>query len=76
MGTYYDGTKLLSMTDLTGQRPEIYLTSGNRSIGKTTWFSRYAVKDFIKNLVVRDGIVIPNTTCRAPFAYAGAAART
>lgn len=49
MGTYYDGTKLLSMTDLNGQRPEIYLTSGNRSIGKTTWFSRYAVKDFIKN---------------------------
>ena len=36
----------------------------------------YFVKDFIKNLVVRDGIVIPNTACRAPFAYAGATART
>lgn len=47
MGTYYDGTKLLSMTDLNGEKPEIYLTTGNRSIGKTTWFNRYFVKDFI-----------------------------
>ena len=36
----------------------------------------YFVKDFIKNQVVSDGIVIPNTACRDPFAYAGAAART
>ena len=48
MGDYYDGTKLLSMSDINGEQPEIYLTTGNRSIGKTTWFNRYCVKDFIK----------------------------
>lgn len=48
MAEFYDGTKLLSMTDINGVQPDIYLTSGNRSIGKTTWFSRYAVKDFKK----------------------------
>lgn len=46
MGDFYDGTKLLSLTDLNGQQPELYLTTGNRSIGKTTWFNRYAVKRF------------------------------
>ena len=46
MADFYDGTKLLSMKDITGQQPEIYLTTGNRSIGKTTWFNRYCVKDF------------------------------
>ena len=46
MSDFYDGTKLLSMQDMNGSQPEIYLTTGNRSIGKTTWFNRYAVKDF------------------------------
>lgn len=46
MGEFYDGTKLLSMRDIDGNQPEIYLTTGNRSIGKTTWFNRYCVKDF------------------------------
>lgn len=46
MSDFYDGTKLLSLTDLNGQQPELYLTTGNRSIGKTTWFNRYAVKRF------------------------------
>lgn len=48
MGEFYDGTKLLSMQDIDGNKPEIYLTTGNRSIGKTTWFNRYCVKDFKK----------------------------
>ena len=46
MGTFYDGTKLLSMQDINGRQPDIYLSTGNRSIGKTTWFNRYFVKDF------------------------------
>ena len=46
MGDFYDGTKLLSLMDINGNKPEIYLTTGNRSIGKTTWFNRYAVKRF------------------------------
>ena len=44
MGDFYDGTKLLSMQDINGKQPEIYITTGNRSIGKTTWFNRYAIK--------------------------------
>ena len=46
MSDFYDGTKLLSMKDLNGNTPEILLSVGNRSIGKTTWFNRYAVKKF------------------------------
>ena len=34
---FYDGTKLLSMTDLNGDKPEIYICTSNRSAGKTTW---------------------------------------
>ena len=45
---FYDGTKLLSMTDLNGDKPEIYICTSNRSAGKTTWFNRYAVKKFVK----------------------------
>ena len=45
---YYDGTKLLSMKDLDGNQPEIYLCCSNRSAGKTTWFSRWFVKRFLE----------------------------
>ena len=38
---YYDGTKLLSMTDLNGKKPEIFICTSNRTAGKTTYFSRY-----------------------------------
>lgn len=48
MGKYYDGTKLLSLLDLEGNRPEIYMVTSNRSAGKTTYFSRYLVNRFIK----------------------------
>lgn len=47
MNNYYDGTKLLSMKDINGNTPEIYMCTSNRSAGKTTWFSRYFVKRFI-----------------------------
>ena len=45
---FYDGTKLLSMKDIDGNLPEIYLTTSNRSAGKTTYFSRYLVNRFYK----------------------------
>lgn len=44
---YYDGAKLLSMKDLTGNQPEIYLCTSNRTGGKTTYFSRYCVNRFL-----------------------------
>ena len=33
---YYDGTKLLSMKDLDGNKPEVYMVTTNRTGGKTT----------------------------------------
>lgn len=47
MSKYYDGTKLLSLKDLDGQRPEIYMVTSNRTGGKTTYFGRYSVRRFI-----------------------------
>lgn len=46
---YYDGTKLLSLKDLNGENPEIYLCTTNRSAGKTTFFGRLCVNKFIKD---------------------------
>ena len=45
---FYDGTKLLSLKDLNGETPEIYMCTSNRSGGKTTYFSRLLVNRFIK----------------------------
>lgn len=47
MSEYYDGTKLLSMMDLDGNKPEIYMVTTNRTGGKTTYFGRMCVKKFI-----------------------------
>lgn len=47
MNTYYDGTKLLSMLDINGNKPEIYMVTSNRSAGKTTYFSRLCVNRFL-----------------------------
>ena len=46
---YYDGTKLLSLKNLNGNTPEIYLCTTNRTGGKTTYFGRMLVNRFIKN---------------------------
>lgn len=43
---YYDGTKLLSMLDINGNKPEIYIVETNRSGGKTTYFGRLAINRF------------------------------
>lgn len=41
--TYYDGTKLLSLKDINGRKPEIYICTANRTAGKTTYFGRLCV---------------------------------
>ena len=46
---YYDGTKLLSMSDIDGNKPEIYVVTTNRSGGKTTYFSRLCVRRFLNH---------------------------
>lgn len=48
MGQYYDGTKLLSMKDINGNKPEIYICTTNRTAGKTTYFGRLCVNRWIK----------------------------
>lgn len=50
MNKYYDGTKLLSLKDLNGKTPEIYMCTSNRSAGKTTYFARLLVNKFFNNV--------------------------
>lgn len=45
---FYDGNKLMTMLDLDGNKPELYLCTTNRSAGKTTYFSRYLVRRFLR----------------------------
>ena len=46
MGEYYDGTKLLSMKDINGNTPEIFMCTTNRTGGKTTYFNRLCSNRF------------------------------
>lgn len=48
MSKFYDGTKLLSLLDLNGKKPEIYMCTSNRSAGKTTYFNRLCVNRWLK----------------------------
>lgn len=43
---YYDGTKLLSLSDINGEKPEIIMCTTNRTGGKTTYFNRLCVNRF------------------------------
>lgn len=44
----YDGTKLLSLRDINGKQPEIYICTTNRTGGKTTYFNRLLFNRFVK----------------------------
>lgn len=46
---YYDGKKLLEKTDLDGEKPEIYICTGNRAAGKSYYFKRFLIQQFLKN---------------------------
>ena len=48
MPEYYDGTKLLSLSDINGDKPEIYMCTANNTAGKTTYFSRLLVNKFLQ----------------------------
>lgn len=49
MPKYYDGTKLLSMKDINGNTPEIYIVTSNNTAGKTTYFNRYVLNRFLNH---------------------------
>ena len=48
MSKFYDGTKLLSLKDINGKVPEIFMCTTNRSGGKTTYFNRLLVNRYLK----------------------------
>lgn len=47
--SYYDGTKLLSLQDIDGKKPELYLCTTNRTAGKTTYFARLLINRYKKS---------------------------
>ena len=49
MSKYYNGAKLLSLKDINGEIPEIYICTTNRTGGKTTFFNRLAMNRFLKH---------------------------
>lgn len=49
MPKFYDGRKLLSLKDINKKEPLIFICTSNRSAGKTTFFNKYLVDEFIKN---------------------------
>ena len=49
LSKYYDGTKLLSLKDINGEKPEIYICTTNRTGGKTTYFGRLLVNRWLEN---------------------------
>lgn len=48
MSNFYDGTKLLTLKDLEGNTPEIYMCVGNRTAGKTYYFKRMLLRRYLK----------------------------
>lgn len=44
---YYEGTKLLSLRDINGDIPEIFMCTTNRTGGKTTYFNRMMINRFL-----------------------------
>lgn len=57
MNNYYDGTKLLSMKDIEGNTPEIFIVTTNRSGGKTTYFGRMLINNFKKKKIRKFAIL-------------------
>lgn len=46
---FYDGVKLLSLKDINGNTPEIYMSTSNRNAGKTTYYNRWVMNRFLKH---------------------------
>lgn len=46
---YYDGKQLLSMKDIDGEVPGIYMVVSNRTAGKTTYFLKKFLDDFLRS---------------------------
>lgn len=49
MSDFYEGGRILSVTDINGLPPEVLLCCGNRTAGKTTYWSKWLVNKYKKN---------------------------
>lgn len=49
MSDFYSGEKILSMLDSEGDKPEIFISIGNRSGGKTTYYNKWFFKRWLNN---------------------------
>lgn len=50
MSGFFDGKHVLNMTDMNGQKPELFIICSRvRGPGKTFWFTRKLVDDYFKN---------------------------
>ena len=43
---FYSGYKLLNTLDINGNKPEIFISEGNRSTGKTTFYNSFLIREF------------------------------
>lgn len=48
MEKYYDGTKLISLKDINGMDPDVYVCQGNRTAGKTVYYNSLLLNKFLK----------------------------
>ena len=48
MTNYYNGLRLLSMKDINGKTPEIFICTSNRSAGKTVFFNSYTFNRYLE----------------------------
>lgn len=44
---YYNGDRLLSKLDISGQPPQFYICTTNRTAGKTTYFNSLVLREFL-----------------------------
>lgn len=46
---WYNGNRLLNLLDANKRKPEILISTGNRSIGKSYFFNSFLTKNYLKN---------------------------
>ena len=45
---FYDGTKIMSLMDINGKRPELYIITSNRAAGKTVFYDKLCFNRYVK----------------------------
>lgn len=58
MEKYYNGNKLLSLLDIDGNKPELYICVGNRTSGKTVFYNNYLYNKIKSKKMRQVGIIV------------------